>query len=80
MLGGDPSPVNHSFPAGVTVCGSTRCVGSGFSWVQVHTVITPSNNVSLGPEKVWWKLLLRGWMDRQTHTGKKLREALKFFS
>lgn len=67
MLGGDPSPVNHSFPAGVTVRGSTHCVGSGFSWVQVHTVITPSHPVSLGSEKVLWKLLLKAWLtDRQT--------------
>lgn len=78
MLGGDPSPVNHSFP-GVTVCGSTRCVGSSFSWVQVQTVITTSCPVSLGSE-VLWNLLLGAWMDRQTDTEKTLLEQLKLFS
>ena len=68
MLSGDPSPLDHSFLTTVTLCGSTRFIGSGFSLVQVHTVIPPSHTVSLGPQKVLGKAA-SGGTDRQTDRG-----------
>lgn len=71
VLGGDPSPLNHSFLTGVAVCGSTHSIGSGFSLVQVHTVIPPSHTVSLGPQKVLCGSYFWGdrWTDRHADRG-----------